>query len=335
LNGRVGLLANPLQHTLKKPVNCSGIGLHSGREVQMTINPAKSDNGIRFKRTDLGESPDIPAFMNRVVGTTLATTIAEHGIKVATTEHLMAALAAMGIDNANIELDGGEVPIMDGSAFAFVAMLREAGRRQQREARKFVKVTRPITLHDEDRSIRILPYRGFRITATIDFDHPMIGCQTYVIDPDAETFSREIAAARTFGFLEEVEQMRHRGLALGGSMENAVVLDRSTVLNREGLRFADEFVRHKILDIIGDLALLGCPLMGHVIAHKSGHGQHLGVMQEIAATPEAWEFVEMRDNGQFSVLDTMFHSTMAAGNRLLPFLMPPESAPLPASAMAV
>ncbi len=316
---------NPYQHTLKKQAKCRGIGLHSGKDVNLTIRPARANSGIHFIRTDEKSKTVIPAFMNRVVDTRLATTIAENNVRVGTTEHLLSALSGFGIDNAIIEIDAAEVPIMDGSAGPFIRLLKTAGQRQQKEYRKKLKITREVSFQDGDRHIRILPYNGLKISAEIDFDHELICRQTCLIEPTPAVFEQEIAAARTFGFVEEVEELRKNGLALGGSLDNAVVMDRTGVLNKDGLRFNNEFVRHKVLDIIGDLALLGCPLLGHIIAYKSGHAQHLGLMQEIVATPEAWEFVELKRDGQLSVLKKVVTTTKAASHRILPFLTPPTT----------
>lgn len=315
---------NLYQHTLKKAVTCRGIGLHSGRPVDLTISPAETNSGILFKRLDILESEAIPAFMNRVVDTRLATTIGDDEVKISTTEHLLAALTGLGIDNALVELNTSEVPIMDGSAGPFVQLLKKSGIKEQKSQRRLIKITREISYQDGDKSVRILPYDGFKITAEIDFNHSLINRQTYSFELNPRKFIKEIASARTFGFLEDVEKMRACGLALGGSLENAVVMDKDSVLNKDGLRFADEFVRHKVLDLIGDLTLLGWPLLGHVVASKSGHGQHLGLMQEVAAHPECWEFVELTQNGQHSVLERVVASTWEVGNMLLPILVPPS-----------
>lgn len=326
---------NLYQHTLKKSVKCQGIGLHSGRPVDLTISPAETNSGILFKRSDIQDGEAIPAFMNRVVDTQLATTIGDDDVKISTTEHLLAALTGLGIDNALVELNTSEVPIMDGSAGPFVRLLKKTGLKEQKTLRRLIKITREISYQDGDKSVRILPYDGFKVSAEIDFEHSLIKQQTYSFELNSKKFVKEIAPARTFGFLEDVEKLRACGLALGGSLENAVVMDKENVLNKDGLRFDDEFVRHKVLDLVGDLTLLGWPLLGHVVATKSGHGDHLGLMQEIAAHPECWEFVELNQNGQHSVLDKVVSSTKEAGNMLLPILVPPSEpalaeAPCPA-----
>jgi len=312
---------SPHQHTVSKEVSFSGIGLHSGLPISMNIKPAGPDSGIRFFRTDLQQ--EIPALMDRVVDTTLATTVGEKGASVSTTEHLLGALAGLGIDNALIELNGPEVPIMDGSAGPFVHILKRIERSRQDVCRRLLKVTEEISFKSGDTEIRILPYEGFKVTCEIDFDHPLIRKQDYTVEITPKKFIKEIAVARTFGFMDQVEKLRANGLALGGSLDNAVVVDQYGILNSEGLRFSDEFVRHKVLDLIGDLTLLGCPIMGHVIASKAGHGQHLGLMREIAARPECWEFITLEKSEDEGVFARVVTSTKEAGNRILPFLVPP------------
>ena len=313
---------NPYQNTIRRRTHCHGIGLHSGKPVSMVLSPAEANTGIRFVRSDLSGNNTIPAFMNRVVDTTMATTISEGNAAVATTEHLLAAINGLAIDNILIEVDGPEVPIMDGSSFPFVEMLQTAGRRQQKSYRRLVKITQEISFREGDRYISIYPYDGFKVTAEINFAHDSIRRQVYSLALSTEKFIAEISRARTFGFLNDVKKLQQQGLALGASLENAVGMDENGILNQEGLRFGNEFVRHKIVDIIGDMALLGCPILGHVVAYKSGHGQHLKLMEKIAATPEAWEFVELKKDGQMSVLSKFVSRTKEAGNRLLPILSP-------------
>ena len=313
---------NPYQSTLRKTVHCSGIGLHSGKQIRLTLHPAGANTGIRFVRSDIADKNPVPAFMNRVVDTTMATTISEGATSIATTEHLLAAVNALAVDNMLIELDGPEVPIMDGSSGPFVDLILEAGIKQQKSYRRLVKITREITFREGDRYISIRPYDGFRITAEINFKHNLIQCQEYSLSVTPENFINDISQARTFGFLKEVALLQENGLALGASLENAVGMDENGVLNKEGLRYANEFVRHKIVDIIGDLALLGCPVLGHIVAYKSGHRQHVKLMETIAATPDAWEFVELKKNGQLSVLNKVVSRTMAASSRLLPIFAP-------------
>jgi UDP-3-O-[3-hydroxymyristoyl] N-acetylglucosamine deacetylase len=311
---------HPHQHTLAKEVSFSGIGLHSGLPISMVIKPAAADSGIRFYRTDLDE--EIPALMNRVVDTTLATTLGENGASVSTTEHLLAALSGLGIDNAMVELDGPEVPIMDGSAAPFVHIIKRIERKPQDVCRKLIKITKEISFQSGETLIRLIPYDGFKVTCDIDFDHHLIRNQRYSVNVNSKRFIKEIASARTFGFMDQIEKLRANGLALGGSLANAVVVDRSRVLNAEGLRFSDEFVRHKVLDLIGDLALLGCQIVGHVVASKAGHGHHLSLMKEIIANPECWEFVTIEKNEEEGVLAKVVTSTKEARNIILPFLVP-------------
>lgn len=314
------------QYTIKKTVSCCGIGLHTGKPVNMVIKPAEANSGIRFVRTDLGRPISIPAFMSGVADTTLATTIANDDIAVSTTEHLLAALYGLGIDNAVVELDWSEVPIMDGSAGPFVHILKKSGRCRQKAKKWMIKITKEIAYNENGKSIRVLPHDSLKLTCKINFNHASIRQQSYSLTVSAKKFVNEVASARTFGFLNEVEKLRENGLALGGSLDNAVVMDQFGVLNEDGLRFADEFARHKVLDLLGDLALLGFPLLGHVIANKSGHGQHLGLMQKIAAHPECWEYVELGKDGESRVLNQVAATTKAAGDKILPYLVPPSVA---------
>ncbi len=318
---------NRFQHTLKKTVRFGGVGLHSGEAVKLVVKPADANFGVQFVRSDLGENAVVPAFMDSVVDTTLATTIAAGETKVATTEHLLAALSGLGIDNARIEVDGPEVPILDGSAGPFVQVLKRTGRQKQKARKRFIKINRSISFKDGLKNMQVLPYDGFRVTCEIDFDHPLIRQQSYSLELSPEKFVREISPARTFGFLDEVQKLQENGLALGGSLDNAIVVDKFGILNSDGLRFQDEFARHKVLDLIGDFALLGYPLMGHVIASRSGHGQHLGLLKAIADHPECWEMVKYEKGDDSGVLERVVTSTKAVGNRVLPMLLPPASLP--------
>jgi len=259
------------QTTLRKPIFCSGIGLHSGLTTRMNIRPADVDTGIVFIRQDLEKKVRIRAHIDNVIDATLATTIGLEGVRVSTVEHLMAAFAGVGVDNAEVELDAPEVPIMDGSSEPFNALLKNAGIQVQDKPKKFVIVKHPVTVIDGDRQATLLPSSDFKLSYTIDFRHPLISNQFYLIQISNGNFEREICRARTFGFLGEYEPLKARGFARGGSLENAVVVGESGVLNEGGLRFADEFVRHKILDSIGDLWLLGAQVIGHFIGYKSGH----------------------------------------------------------------
>lgn len=283
----------PNQYTLKQVVNCSGVGLHTGKTVNMKLKPAPADTGICFSRVDVAGRPLIPARVDKVVDTTLATTIGDGTNHISTTEHLMAALSGMGIDNALIELDAHEVPIMDGSAGPFLQMLEQGGRQRQQTRRRMLRMTRTLSYGSEGKSIRVEPYDGFKVSGRIHFDDELISDQRYSVEVTRQRFTQEIAFARTFGYVEQVEQLWQNGLALGGSLANVIAIhwDRRSVLNEDGLRFADEFVRHKVLDIIGDMALLGAPLLGHVIADCSGHSLHLALMQTILDNPDHWEYV--------------------------------------------
>ena len=321
-----------LQHTISRPVTFNDVGLHTGQPVKVTVSPARANHGIRFKRHDSDDT--MPAFMDRVVDTSLATTIAERGVVVSTTEHLLAALMGLGIDNALIELDGPEVPIMDGSAAPFVEDLKKANRTKQRACRRLLKITRPIRCQDGDKLITITPYNGLKLTCHIDFDHATVQSQSFSVVVTPKRFSEEIAAARTFGFIDQVEALQANGYALGGSLKNAVVIGPHGVINEEGLRFSNEFARHKVLDLLGDLALLGCRVLGHVEATKSGHGQHLALMQAIIAHPECWECVEPERSTEGGFMETMAVTTMNASATIFPFLSPSSvnfSRPCPVS----
>ncbi|MBM9537184.1 UDP-3-O-acyl-N-acetylglucosamine deacetylase [Desulfobulbus alkaliphilus] len=317
----------PHQYTLKRPVSCCGVGLHTGRTVNLTIKPAPVNTGIRFLRSDLADRPVIPARVDRVIDTTLATTISDGRHRVSTTEHLMAALRGSGIDNAEVDLDSHEVPIMDGSAGPFIHILKTGGRQRQRTLRRILRVIRPINYTVGDKSIRIEPHDGFRVTGRIHFDDALIREQHYSVEVTRERFSKEIASARTFGFVEQVEYLWQNGLALGGTLDNVIAIhwDRRSILNENGLRFDDEFIRHKVLDVIGDMALLGSPILGHVIADRSGHGLHLGLMRTIADNPDCWEYVTFQKRGD-SLFRQVVQTTQSAGYRLAPFFAPaPDS----------
>lgn len=320
----------PHQYTLKRPVSCCGVGLHAGRTVNLTIKPAAANTGIRFVRLDLDTNQTVPAHMKQVVDTKLATTLGNGATKVATTEHLLAALCGLGIDNAEIELDSYEVPIMDGSAGPFIHLLTKGGRKKQRALRKVLRITKPISFTEGDKSIRIEPYNGFKVTGRIEFDNDLIGDQVYSIDVTQERFRKEIAQARTFGFVEQVENLWANGMALGGTLDSVIAIhwDRTSVLNEDGLRFDDEFVRHKVLDLIGDLSLLGSPVFGHVVADRSGHSLHLGLMEAIAQNPDCWEYVKFQKNGG-SVLKQVVVGTKSAGDRLNQLLAPSIQTPQP------
>jgi len=318
----MSLPLDPYQYTLKKTVNCCGVGLHSGRTVNLTIKPAAVDSGIRFFRSDLAPGKPIKAHMDKVVDTRLATTIGEDVCTVSTTEHLMAALHAYGIDNADIEVDAGEVPIMDGSAEPFFLMIKKSGKRRQTGLRKVLRITRPITFSDGDKHLTISPFNGLKITGEIEFDDTLIRTQKYSITLQDNGFGNEIARARTFGYVEQVEELWANGLALGGTLENVIAIhwNRKSILNEDGLRFENEFIRHKVLDLLGDIALLGCPVLGHIEAFKAGHTQHLGLMKAIAENPDCWELIEMKKNGAHAVFGNMDNVSRKAGEVLMPFV---------------
>ena len=285
-----------LQRTIKKPIHFSGVGLHSGRSVNLTIKPAPINHGIKFKRVDLPGSPSISALFSMVVDTSLATVIGYDGVIVSTIEHLMASFAGLSIDNALVELDAYEMPVMDGSAGPFIDEMKRAGIEELGGPRSFFVVREPIEIRDNGRSVGIYPYPSSKITYTIQYDNPVIREQSYSVEPSSdEAFEKEICSARTYGFRDEVEYMRNMGLARGGNLANAVVVDGDCVLNPDGLRFPDEFVRHKILDCIGDFSLLGMPVLGHVILHKSGHAYNHAFLEKFFEEKEAWETCTVND----------------------------------------
>ena len=259
------------QKSLKERVACSGVGLHSGKPVRMVLAPAPPGTGIVFRRTDLPKGFEIKAEWLNVVDTSFATTLGCNGHQVATVEHLLAAIYSLGIDNLVVEIDSGEVPIMDGSAQEFVLMLQKAGLLLQDEPARYIRLIRPVKVSEGDREAALFPADDFQISLVIEYDHPLIGIQSYSAVISQEMFEQEVCRARTFGFLSEVEGLKAQGLARGGSLGNAVVVGREAILNQEGLRFPDEFVRHKVLDCLGDLSLFGLPLKAHYQAYKPGH----------------------------------------------------------------
>jgi UDP-3-O-[3-hydroxymyristoyl] N-acetylglucosamine deacetylase len=278
------------QRTLRRSITCAGIGLHSGNKVTLSLKPAPADFGIRFRRADLG-GLEVPARVTHVGGINLATGLARDAVKVDTVEHLLSALVSLGVDNVVIELNSAEVPIMDGSAAPFVYLIHEAGVKRLPHARRYLKVLRTISLSHGDKRIGLYPSDHFKVTYSIAFDHPLLRHQSRTLRITEETFVDDIAPARTFGFLKEVEMMRQQGLALGGSLENAVVIGDTAVLNN-ALRFDDEFVRHKILDVIGDMALVGHPIIGHLVAHRGGHRLHTEFAALVLEEADAWTLVE-------------------------------------------
>ncbi len=280
------------QRTLKRPVSCTGIGLHSGKKVSMCLRPAEPDTGVVFKRTDAPGAPLIPADVHKVVDTSLCTTIGnQDGVCVSTVEHLLSALAGLGVDNVLVELDSPEVPIMDGSSAPFVFLIRNAGFTSQAKPRQFYVVKREVTVEDGDRRLTVSPSEDLKVSFTIEFDHPVIRRQEMECVPDEPTYDREISRARTFGFLADLRKLQEMNLGLGGSLDNAVVVDDYQVLNDDGLRFPDEFVRHKVLDFIGDLALVGRPILGSFHAYKSGHALNNKLFRKFLEDPQAWQLV--------------------------------------------
>lgn len=278
-----------MQRTIAEKISCTGIGLHSGQPVQLTLHPARAGTGVVFVRTDLPEVVEIPALHAAVTSTRLATTLGHGEATVGTVEHLLAALRGLGIDNARVEVDGPEIPVMDGSAASFVFLIRAAGIFEQDAPRRSLSVRRPVEVRDGDRLIRIEPARELRVSYSVDFAHPAIGRQqlrNLVIDD--ESFEQELCRARTFGFLREVEALWRNGLARGGNLDNTVVMDDFRVLNRDGLRWADEFVRHKALDLVGDLALLGMPVEGHLVVERGGHALHQRFVRALLEHPSHW-----------------------------------------------
>jgi UDP-3-O-[3-hydroxymyristoyl] N-acetylglucosamine deacetylase len=279
-------------------VSCKGIGLHSGNKVTLSLKPAPADYGIRFQRTDLG-GLEIPATVTHLGGIQYQTGLTREAVSVETVEHLLAALTALGIDNVIVELNHPEVPIMDGSSAPFVYLIQEAGVKRLQSPRRYLKVLRPISLTHGDKRIALYPSDHFKVTYSISFDHPLLRHQSRTMRITEDSFVEEIAPARTFGFLKEVEMLRQRGLALGGSLDNAIVLGETGVLNN-ALRFDDEFVRHKILDVIGDLSLVGHPVIGHLVAHRGGHALHTAFAAKILDEADAWRLVETPAEGMAS-----------------------------------
>jgi UDP-3-O-[3-hydroxymyristoyl] N-acetylglucosamine deacetylase len=273
------------QHTVARETFCKGIGLHSGAKVSMRLRPAPPNFGIRFRRMDLGHHPAVVAHAHHVVNTSLATSIGSNGTTVSTIEHLMAALYVSSIDNVLVELDAPEVPILDGSAGPFVDLLSEAGLKEQNVPRQCMIITRPILLREGEAFVKATPADHFQVRYTIDFPHPLVGKQTLLWSFDDAGFGREIARARTFGFLKDVQKLQSKGLAQGGSLANAVVFDDYGILNQDGFRFVDECVRHKILDFMGDLALAGKPMIGRFEVHKAGHALHTAFIKQLVSQP--------------------------------------------------
>lgn len=281
------------QCTLRNTIRATGVGLHSGEKVYLTLRPAPVNTGIVFRRVDLDPVAEILACAENVYETTLSTTLSEGEAKVSTVEHLLSALAGLGIDNLYVEVSAPEVPIMDGSAGPFVFLIQSAGIQEQEAPKQFIRIKKKIEVSEDDKTASFEPYDGFRVGFSIDFDHPVFRDQkqSAMLDFSTTSFVREVSRARTFGFMRDIEYLRSRNLALGGSMENAIVVDDYRILNEDGLRYEDEFVKHKVLDAIGDLYLLGKSLIGEFKGHKSGHGLNNKLLRELLRNPDAWEIV--------------------------------------------
>ncbi len=281
------------QRTLKNIIRATGVGLHTGEKVYLTLRPAAPNTGVVFRRVDLAEPVDIKADPYRVGDTRLSSCLERDGVRVSTVEHLMSALAGLGIDNVYVDVSAAEVPIMDGSAGPFVFLLQSAGVEEQAVAKKFIRILKAVEVREGDKLARFEPHNGFKIDFSIDFDHPVFenSAKSVCVDFATTSYIREVSRARTFGFMHEVEWMRGQGLALGGSLDNAIVLDEYRVLNNDGLRYDDEFVKHKVLDAIGDLYLLGHPVIGAFIAHKSGHALNNLLLRRLLEQRDAWEYV--------------------------------------------
>jgi len=280
------------QRTLKNVISATGVGLHTGEKVYMTLRPAAVDTGIVFRRIDLPQVVDIKATPYAVGDTRLASCLQKDGVSIGTVEHLMSALSGLGVDNAYIDLSAPEVPIMDGSAGPFVFLLQSAGIEEQNAAKRFIRILKTVEVKEGDKWVRLEPYNGFKIDLAIEFNHPVFERtrQTVEIDFSSTSFIKEVSRARTFGFMQDVESMRSQGLALGGSLDNAIVMDEYRILNNDGLRYDDEFVKHKALDAIGDLYLLGHPLIGAFSGFKSGHALNNQLLRALLEDSQAWEF---------------------------------------------
>jgi UDP-3-O-[3-hydroxymyristoyl] N-acetylglucosamine deacetylase len=285
------------QRTLKNVIRATGVGLHTGEKVYLTVRPAPANAGIVFRRVDLDPVVEIPAGADKVGETTLSTTLVQDGVKVGTVEHLLSAMAGLGIDNAYVELSAPEVPIMDGSAGPFVFLLQSAGIKEQDAAKQFIRIKKEVTVREDDKVATFKPFDGFKVTFSIEFDHPVFEDRNQVasIDFSSTSFVKEVARARTFGFMRDIEFLRSQNLALGGSVDNAIVVDEYRILNEDGLRYDDEFVKHKMLDAIGDLYQLGHSLIGEFVGHKSGHALNNALLRELLRQEDAWELVTFED----------------------------------------
>lgn len=285
------------QRTLKNVIQATGVGVHTGQKIHMTLKPAPVNTGIIFRRVDCKPVVEIPARADYVGDTSFCTVLIKDGVRIGTVEHLMSALAGLGIDNVFIELSAPEVPIMDGSASSFVFLIQSAGIEEQSAPKKFLRIKKPVEYRDEDKLVRVKPFDGFKVSFGIEFDHPIIrkGGQEISLDFTATSYVKEISRARTFGFMSDFEWLRAKNLASGASLDNAIVLDEFKVVNDDGLRYDDEFVRHKVLDAIGDLYLLGYSLLGEFSGFKSGHTLNNLFIRKILATPDAWDIVTFED----------------------------------------
>jgi UDP-3-O-[3-hydroxymyristoyl] N-acetylglucosamine deacetylase len=285
------------QRTLKNIIRATGVGLHTGEKVYLTLRPAAVDTGIIFRRVDLDEPVEIPATPENVGDTRLSTTLINGDVRVSTVEHLLSAMAGLGIDNAYIDVTAPEVPIMDGSAGPFVFLIQSAGIEEQNAPKRFIRIKKPVVVKDGDKWARFDPFEGFKVSFNIDFEHPVFKnrSQTTTVDFSSTSFVKEVSRARTFGFMRDIEQLRENNLALGGSLDNAIVMDEYRVLNEDGLRYQDEFVKHKVLDAIGDLYLLGCSLIGEFSGYKSGHALNNRLLRALLANEDAWEAATFDD----------------------------------------
>lgn len=291
------------QRTLKNTIRATGVGLHTGDKVYITLRPAPVDSGIVFRRVDLTPPVEVPAKSESVSDTRLSTTIEHNGVKISTIEHLMSAFAGLGIDNACVEVSAPEVPIMDGSAGPFVFLLQSAGILEQSKLKQFIRIKKPLKVACDDKWVKFEPFNGFKVSFAIDFDHPILqnSAQTATVDFSTTSFVKEVSRARTFGFMDDLEALRNAGLAQGGSFDNAIVMDAYHILNEDGLRYGDEFVKHKVLDAIGDLYLLGHPLIGAFEAHKSGHALNNRLLRQLIADQSAWELVTYEDEAEVPI----------------------------------
>ena len=288
------------QRTPKRSIQATGVGLHSGDTVQVKVRPAPINTGIIFRRIDLDPVVEIPALYDYVCDTLLCTSLEHQNVKVATVEHLLSALAGLGIDNAYIDINGPEIPIMDGSAAPFVFLIQSAGIREQNAFKKYIRILKPIRIEEKEKYVQLLPFDGYRISMTIDFPHPVFQDkpQQARFDFSSASYVKEVCRARTFGFMSDYEKLRESGLALGGSLDNAIVVDGYRVLNEDGLRFEDEFVKHKVLDAVGDLSLLGTGLIGAFEGYRSGHALNNCLLRKLILAQDSWEYTTFEKSPQ-------------------------------------